>query len=155
MGPTGSLCGFALCYLDVMLEGECYCGEVHYQIDGDIKVMYSCHCSRCRKMSGASCTTNGIVNAEQFRFTKGKEHLAQFGAGEYGRFVCSHCFTWLYACAPQYPGVMFVPCGTLNTDPGKQIEYHCWVDSKAPWVEITDGLHQFPGLLPDEIILGN
>ena len=27
-----------------MLSGECYCGSVAYQIEGDIDLIYCCHC---------------------------------------------------------------------------------------------------------------
>ena len=58
---------------DPMYTGECFCGEVKYEISGELFAMYCCHCSICRKMCGASFTTNGSVEANSFRVTHGRE----------------------------------------------------------------------------------
>ena len=31
------------------ITGECFCGEVRYQVTGKLHDARSCHCSRCRK----------------------------------------------------------------------------------------------------------
>jgi hypothetical protein len=36
-----------------------------------------------------------------------------------------------------------VPAGTLDTDPGPLPIHHIYVDSKAPWFEITDALPRY------------
>ena len=137
-----------------MLSGECFCGSVRYEIDGELQAMYCCHCSRCRKMSGASCTTNAIINSDSFRITHGVDKLTIVQNGEHNRHHCSICHGWLYVSSAAYEGVIFVPCGTLNEAPNKKIDYHVHVDSKAAWTEISDGKPQFPGALPSEYISG-
>ena len=104
-------------------------------------------------MSGASLTTNGIVDYDCFQITRGAENLDILGSGNFGRFHSSKCHAWVYARSPNYAGVTFFPCGTLNTVTNKQFDYHCQVDSKAAWTDIADGKPQFPGALPDEYIL--
>lgn len=46
-----------------------------------------------------------------------------------------------------------LPLGTLDVDPGVRPSAHVWVDSKAPWWTIEDGLPQYaegngPGKAP-------
>ena len=38
--------------------------------------------------------------------------------------------------------------GTLDSDPSRVADVHFMVGSKAPWVEINDGLPQEPGGVP-------
>ena len=41
-----------------------------------------------------------------------------------------------------------VALGVLDDDPGIRVPHHIFVASKAPWVEITDGLPQYPESSP-------
>jgi hypothetical protein len=41
-----------------------------------------------------------------------------------------------------------IPLGILDGDPGIRPECHCFVDSKAPWFDITDDLPQHAGYPP-------
>jgi hypothetical protein len=41
-----------------------------------------------------------------------------------------------------------VPMGSFDDDPGARPERHIFVDSKASWEDITDGLPRFPGPPP-------
>ena len=45
-------------------------------------------------------------------------------------------------------GVVNVPAGALDTDPGMQPSAHIFVDDKAPWFEITDSLPQHAQMPP-------
>jgi hypothetical protein len=46
---------------------------------------------------------------------------------------------------PGADGLLAVPAGCLDGDPGVGEKLHIFVDSKTPWVEICDGLPQLPG----------
>ena len=53
----------------------------------------------------------------------------------------------LHGCGAPVPtvdrGIIRVPAGTLDGDPGIRPQRHLFVDFKAPWFEITDSLGQF------------
>ena len=53
------------------LTGSCLCGGVRYEITGPFRRAGHCHCSRCRKHSGAAAGTQGRVLQEHFRLTQG------------------------------------------------------------------------------------
>jgi hypothetical protein len=40
-------------------------------------------------------------------------------------------------------GVIRIPAGTLNDDPGLRPERHIFVNFKASWFDIADGLPRF------------
>jgi hypothetical protein len=40
--------------------------------------------------------------------------------------------------------VIRIPAGTLDDDPGLRPQRHIFVDVKAPWFDIADGLPRFP-----------
>lgn len=128
-----------------MLNGACLCGKVQYEIDGNPRFMYQCHCSRCRAGSGASFVTNVIVDTAIFRITAGQESLARFeSSAQKFRYFCSACGSPIYSHGEKTKHVVAVRCGTLKQDPGLRVAYHAFADSKAAWIDISDAQPRFP-----------
>lgn len=44
-----------------MYEGGCLCGEIRFEIHGEIRDVVCCHCSECRKAQGNAFATNSVV----------------------------------------------------------------------------------------------
>jgi len=128
-----------------MLSGACLCGRIQYEIEGQPRFMYQCHCGKCRAASGASFVTNIIVDAERFKITSGKETLSAYESspGKFRHF-CAHCGSPIYSQGGKTKHIVSVRCGTLREDPGKRVAYHAFVASKAPWVEIAGDQPQYP-----------
>ena len=49
----------------VSLQGSCFCGEVEILCRGDARAASYCHCSVCRRLSGAAFTCQALFDAEQ------------------------------------------------------------------------------------------
>jgi hypothetical protein len=127
-----------------MLSGACMCGAIQYEIAGKPRFMYQCHCGKCRAATGASFATNIIVDTDKFRITSAKDKLSAYESspGKF-RYFCSACGSPIYSHGGQTKQIVSVRCGTLKRDPGLRVAYHAFTASKAPWVEIKDGLPQF------------
>ena len=52
--------------------GGCLCGDIRYRITKDPEWAGHCHCSICRKQSGAPYTTGVQFAIEAFEWTKGE-----------------------------------------------------------------------------------
>jgi hypothetical protein len=127
-----------------MLQGACLCGKVQYEIVGEPRWMYQCHCGKCRAGTGTGFATNVIVDADNFRITAGKESLSAYESSPRKfRYFCSGCGSPIYSQGEKTKQVVSVRSGTLKQDPGVRLAYHAFVASKAPWVEIYDDLPQF------------
>ena len=53
--------------------GSCLCGEIQYQIDGEIGMIVQCHCQKCRKANGTAFATNAPIAKSAFKFTKSEK----------------------------------------------------------------------------------
>jgi hypothetical protein len=117
------------------MKGECFCGEIQYEIKGDLHEPRSCHCSRCRKaFSGAGSAMAG-VGPKEFSWLQGEKKLTLYvGKKGYGIGFCKLCGTTL--CGLNKGEVMGISLGTLNDDPELKIHHHLFVGSKASWDEI-------------------
>ena len=126
-----------------MIEGGCFCGAVRYQIDGALARASACHCSRCRKaFSGASSAYAEIADSSQFSWVAGEDELTKHTSAQgWGLVFCRICGSTL--CGMFNDKVHGVTLGTVDGDPGVQIEMHTFVGSKAPWDHIGGSAPQF------------
>ena len=126
-----------------MIKGECFCGTVQYEIDSTLINARACHCSRCRKaFSSASSAFAEIADPSKFRWTAGEDGVQQYSSEKgWGLGFCSTCGTTL--CGQYQGAVMGIALGTVNGDPGVEIERHIFVGSKAPWDHIGGSAEQF------------
>jgi hypothetical protein len=53
------------------LKGGCLCGAVTDEVTAPFQLLGNCHCSMCRKSSGAAHVTWGILDCGTFRWTSG------------------------------------------------------------------------------------
>jgi hypothetical protein len=106
-----------------------------------------CHCSRCRKHSGAGALVQGRVPREGFRLLEGEELIEVYRPeGGMVKAFCRVCGSSLFGGTwPEGPEVS-IRFGSLDEDPGIRPQFHAFVDWKAPWDTIhEDGLPRFSG----------
>ena len=54
---------------DRMLTGSCLCGAVGYEVADAFGYALNCHCSGCRRATGAAFKPFGGIERERFRLT--------------------------------------------------------------------------------------
>jgi hypothetical protein len=130
-----------------MIKGSCACGVVRFEMDA-VRSMTHCHCSNCRKLTGASFATYVHVEKDKFRWLGGEHTVRRYESapGSFRSF-CSTCGSLVPGQAPYLPTVS-VPAGLLDDDPGVRPRLHVFTSSKAPWWEINDGLPQHARWVP-------
>ena len=133
-----------------MLTGSCACGQIRYQLRGELHgPVGHCHCWQCRKHSGASFGTTAAVKSEELDFERGEELLSSWESSPgIRRHFASCCGTPIFKRRDDFPALLGLRLGTLDSDPGRRVEEHIFVSSKAPWIELSDGLPQKPGGAP-------
>ena len=77
-----------------MLTGGCYCGAIRYSVTGTPFNATNCHCSICRRTTGAAFVTWFTVRMNEFHILHGQPE--QFRSSEHGvRSFCGRCGTQL------------------------------------------------------------
>lgn len=127
-----------------MIEGSCLCNGIRYRFDpAGVVLTNHCHCSRCRKASGAEYATFLQIVAEYFEWLGGEDLVESYEStpGNFRNF-CRVCGSRAPVVRPQINSVT-VPIGSVDADPEVRPEVHLFAGSKAPWVEIRDDLRRF------------
>lgn len=103
--------------------GSCLCGARAYEIHGEIDAVWICHCSLCRKASGANGNAILIVPRGQFRWVRGEDHGVTFALRPtYAITRCRTCGTPLPAEVDETN--VYVTAGTLDVALGRGIRTH-------------------------------
>lgn len=130
------------------LRGSCLCGAVHYVITGPFLRANLCHCSRCRKHSGAGASAQGRLRPEHFELLAGEDHLTRFvpEGGGAAKVFCRVCGSSLFGGEWPDGDEVSVRLGPLDDHPGIKVQFHTFAADAAPWeVPCDDGLPRFEG----------
>jgi len=130
-----------------MPEARCLCGDHAWRVDAPLQLLHHCHCGYCRKHQGVAYTTMGAVQPDDFAWLSKGETIEYESSPGFRRVSCARCGSPIPA-PPGELGLVFVFAGPLEGDPGERPNSHIFVASKAPWLEIEDGLPAFDAYPP-------
>lgn len=125
-----------------MPEGGCHCGAVRYEMPVETIHAALCHCSDCRRHSGAPMVMWGLVPEDKMTRTG---ETKSYASSEHGRrHFCPECGTALFYTNDQvFPGMIDVQTATLDDpdaiQPGAQIQ----VAERIGWMETAHDLPAF------------
>ena len=130
-----------------VVPGSCLCGAVRFEVTLPFRRANYCHCSRCRKHSGAFALPNGRVRADQLRVLQGEELIGVWQPPDEGgrKAFCTRCGASLFGNRYPEGPIVSVRLGALDEDPGIRPQFHMYVGSKAAWEELVeDELPRYP-----------
>lgn len=127
--------------------GQCLCGEIKYEFDGDPLMAGICHCKNCQRQAGSAFSTLFGVPKATFNMT-GTPKLYQDADTDSGntveRYFCGNCGSPIYSAIPSQPDVLFLKTGTLDSTEGFAPQFQVWCDSKQNWVQLAEGVPAIP-----------
>jgi hypothetical protein len=128
------------------MDGGCFCGFVRYRASGLPFDETNCHCSICRRTSGAPFVAWFSVRRVDFAFLAGEP--ASFRSSDHGtRTFCPRCGTPLTFESARSPNEIDVTIGSLD-EPGRVPPHdHTQTATRLPWVALGP-LPAFPGARP-------
>ncbi len=124
-------------------QGSCCCGRVRFQVQGPFGTFSHCHCTDCRKTHGAAFASYIGIGRARLAFLQGESEMGGFTT-ETGtrRNFCRQCGSTLTCTVTAEPDMVYVATGTFDTPLRLRPEYHIFIRSKVPWLELHDGLPQ-------------
>jgi hypothetical protein len=132
----------------MMISGGCHCRSIRYQIEGDVIVHALCHCTDCRRHSGAPMVGWSMYRQEAVKVTKGTPKV--YASSDSGRrHFCADCGTGLFYVNEQMlPGIIDIQSATYD-DPGvlppqAQIQ----VADRINWMKSAHELPEFERFPP-------
>jgi hypothetical protein len=119
-----------------ILNGECLCGKVKYQLEDKFNAFYLCHCKQCQQLTGSAFASNMFTDPENITWLQGKDNISSYEHPT-RNFSKSFCIT----CGSAVPYInksrksLIVPAGSLKDKPNItpqanifDLEKACWLD---------------------------
>jgi hypothetical protein len=123
--------------------GRCLCGDITYELSGDLIATAVCHCDHCQRQSGAAFSVNLIVHESQLAVSgplSTYEDTGDHGDDEvfvYRRF-CGACGSPIFSALQEPEGIVAVKAGTLDEKSEVRPTVEAWCVDRQPWVDLPD-----------------
>lgn len=116
------------------VKGGCFCGKIRYRID-QVRLSLNCHCSMCRRTSGAPYVSWLLVPKNKFTYLSAEpKHLQSSERGE--RWFCDACGTPI-ACVvhnDKEDKYIDITLGSLDNPNEFPPERDYYEDNKLSWL---------------------
>lgn len=99
--------------------GQCLCGSITYDVEGELRSVLHCHCENCRRATGNFVAATGCDTA---RLTvRGDQALRWFDLG-YARYgFCRECGSHLFWVGSEHEDYTSIQTGSLNDASGLEL----------------------------------
>jgi hypothetical protein len=135
--------------MDKKTVGSCLCGSITFEISGPFESFFLCHCSRCRKDTGAAYAANLFSTAAEITWLSGQNLIKtyQLPSTRHQKSFCSNCGSAIPSI--QLEGALLaVPAGSLDSAIDMRPDAHICFGSRAAWdrqIEDIPEIDDLPG----------
>lgn len=132
------------------LKGSCLCGAVKFEVVGEPRRFYHCHCTRCRKATGTGHASNLFLQPGMLKWLSGEEQIRGFKLPEAKRFTNHFCAT----CGGRLPrqikdsDMVMIPAGSLDDAAPIKPQARIFSGSRADWSCVDDEIPAYPEYAP-------
>lgn len=127
------------------LTGQCLCGAISFEADGDVPVMANCHCTACRQATGTAFATLMFMKEEDVKITgtpKTYQHHSDAGSLMTKHF-CENCGSPMFAQNSNRPGMIALRAGTINEQEEFTPKANVYVSSMMNSTLLDDSIPAF------------
>ncbi|KAF7933332.1 uncharacterized protein EAE98_000592 [Botrytis deweyae] len=135
-----------------MPSGGCFCDAIRISYTGEPGAHLLCHCTDCRKITGATYSNNIVLPEGQFKLESGNPKTISKKADS-GNQVTSHfcgdCGTTLYRTGDSFPNQVILKAGVLDDDnwPNENVpKGELFVKERVKWLSEIPGAAQMEGM---------
>ena len=125
-----------------MHQGGCFCGAVRYLVTADVFNSTLCHCTMCRRASGAPCVAWFSVPRAGLHFSSGSPAWYHSSPG-IRRGFCAACGTQLTFEDDACPVELDVTTASLDDPEAVPPGDHTYMQSHLRWMQLADSLPRY------------
>ena len=130
-----------------MINGQCLCGAVTFQVDlpdDHIGETRYCYCTECRRANGSAFSAKVAVPMEQYTLLSGADVIKEYESSPGNvRCFCSKCGSPVYGMKGAQPDHIRIRLGTLDHQAKATLAAHVWVSEIPAWYKIERYVKRF------------
>jgi hypothetical protein len=121
--------------------GQCACGDIRFTIVSEPLNSNYCHCSICRKHTGAPILLGAKFHRDDVRV---EGEWTEWRSSDDGvRCFCGRCGSSLFYRFESMPELLEVMVGVINDARGIDPKFHLFVEQQIPWFNVKDELPRY------------
>ena len=120
--------------MDNVIEGGCFCGSVRYSFEPNNYSSANCHCSMCRRISGAAFVSWMAIPKPFFEYTKG-DPKKLISSSHGARYFCQECGTPLACALEEDQKNIYITIGSLDEPQEFEPKGDIYVEDMLDWVK--------------------
>ena len=124
-------------------DGGCFCKAIRFRVTGEPKHSVICHCSSCRRASGAPSVAWITFGRPQVEFLTGELRRFQSSPGVVRGF-CASCGSQISYETANHPGTIDVTTASLDDPTAFPPTGEVWVQEKLWWEAVNRSLDHYP-----------
>ena len=120
---------------ELVRTGGCLCGGVHFEIQGSLRPVLSCHCSQCRKTSGHFWAATEVQQDQIDIRDTGT--LRWYRSSDFAqRGFCNRCGASLFWRRVGREEFLSIGAGCIDVPTGLVTQAHIFVDDASDYYQI-------------------
>ena len=125
-------------------RGNCFCGNIQFEIIDTRGTVAACHCLDCRKASGAPFMVFVVIEKINYIIKSGKPGSIQYEDGFKVRTFCKDCGSSISYERKNRPDKIHIGTMLLENPTDLIVKYHLWTKSQLPGIIIDENVQKFP-----------
>lgn len=126
------------------ITGRCYCGSTRFAATELPRTVTYCHCTDCRRVTGAPVAAFAAFNDTAVSFSPGDGRAIETSPGV-RRTFCARCGSPVSGRYDYLQGTVYIAIGLIDQADTLPPALHAHCDSKLPWLHIDDTLERHKG----------
>src|SRR5262245_41324731 len=126
----------------VLHTGSCRCGIVQFAVSAEPFYISYCHCTDCRKASGAP--VSAFVGFPTDQVAIEGDTLTVYENGPVKRSFCGRCGSPIAYMDDRLENQTYFTLGAMDAPASYKPTLHSFVREQLPFVHMPDGLQRYP-----------
>ncbi len=123
-------------------SGRCLCGGVAYRVNGPLRDVVYCHCTRCRRTHSHFAAYSACARGDLELLEDLGLRWYEIDGARYG--FCGECGARVFWTRAERPTIS-IAAGTLDEPTDLRASQHIFTADAGDYYEITDALERRPG----------
>ena len=127
------------------LTGQCLCGDISFEAEGEVPVMAKCHCTACRQSTGSAFAALMFMKQDDVKVSgvpKTYQHSSDAGSTMTKHF-CDKCGTPLFTQNSNRAGMLGLRAGVINEHEEFMPKANVYTSSKMKATVLEDDIPAF------------
>jgi hypothetical protein len=125
--------------------GQCLCGDVKFEADGEPAVMAQCHCTDCQISSGSGYASLAFMAKQDVKITGRTgtfEHSVDNG-NVLTKHFCARCGSQMFGENSARPTMIGLRAGTINEQESFKPQFNLFTSSKMDATQLDPDIPAF------------